>query len=53
MQIVRYSQPKHYDLMLKLWKKRGWQPCPADSLPRYGLVAEEDDGKFIAYMVGR
>jgi uncharacterized protein YpbB len=49
MQIVKYKQEDHYDIMMALWRKRKWQPCAADMLPKIGLVLFHEN-RFIAYM---
>lgn len=48
--MLRYSQARHYPAMIAAWRHYGWPPCPPGGLPRYGLVAETDDGAFVAYL---
>ena len=49
MNIVKFDY-SHYGTMVKLWEHYGWKPCAFKALPRYGLVAETFDSKFIAYV---
>lgn len=49
MNIVEYKDDRHYETMCSWWEHYEWVPCPAKSLPRYGLVAEEN-GEVIAYI---
>lgn len=50
MQVSLYDPKRHYPELARCWNHYGWIPCPAEALPRWGVVAETDDGRFIAYM---
>lgn len=50
MRIAPYDAARHYPEMERIWRCYGWLPCPKRALPNRGLVAERDDGRFIAYL---
>ncbi len=50
MRIVAFDRDRHYGDLVRVWGKYGWLPCPAEALPRLGLVAETAGGRFIAYL---
>ena len=49
IKIVPYEESRHYPATIRLWRKIGWTPCPPEVLPDDGLVAEDADGRLIAY----
>lgn len=36
---TRYVPADHYDEVVRIWKVRGWLPCPQEYLPDDGFVA--------------
>lgn len=48
MNLIKFNKEKHYPSLVAVWNFYGWRPCPVSFLPKTGLVAETEDGKFIA-----
>jgi hypothetical protein len=48
MNLVKFDKEKHYPAIEAIWKFHDWQSCPVAFLPKTGLVAEQEDGTFVA-----